>query len=254
MFREIQDRLDALESEQGIFITYAAESGSRAWGFDSANSDYDVRGIYVRPHDWYLSINVENKRDVIERSEGDLDIHLWDLRKALGLMKKSNPALLEWFKSPVVYRQSLESKLIKDLIPRFYSPRRASYHYLHMARGNWSRYLQDPIVKAKKYLYVIRPVLVLRWIERYPDPPPVEFNYLLSRVFDGMDWVTVREIKELVDKKRSGDELGEVLRNKVLHLFLEGELKRYENLPDTVEDSNADTELLNEVFRKIVLG
>jgi len=105
----ILERLAAIEHTELVHILYACESGSRAWGFASPDSDYDVRFIYVRPRDWYLSIDLERRRDVIERPiEGVLDINGWDLRKALQLMRKSNPPLFEWLHSPLVYRAQAE--------------------------------------------------------------------------------------------------------------------------------------------------
>ena len=99
--------LEDIEQREGVRIFYACESGSRAWGFPSTDSDYDVRFLYARPSDWYLSINVETKRDVIERPIVDVwDVNGWDIRKALQLLKKSNPPLLEWLHSPVVYRET----------------------------------------------------------------------------------------------------------------------------------------------------
>lgn len=110
MYAEILARLEQIEKDEDVTIFYACESGSRAWGFPSADSDYDVRFIYVRPRDWYLSIDVEEKRDVIERPINDaLDISGWDLRKALKLLRKSNPPLLEWLSSPIVYKEQVTS-------------------------------------------------------------------------------------------------------------------------------------------------
>jgi uncharacterized protein len=99
---EIQACLSDIEKTHQVKIIYSCESGSRAWGFPSADSDYDVRFLYLHPVDWYLSI--EDKRDVIEVPiKNKLDITGWDLRKALQLFRKSNPPLLEWLGSPIVY-------------------------------------------------------------------------------------------------------------------------------------------------------
>ncbi len=102
MENKIKIQLKKIEREHKVKILYAIESGSRVWGFASQDSDFDVRFIYVHHKDWYLSI--ESKRDVIEMPlEGDLDINGWDLTKALGLFRKSNPPLYEWLQSPIVY-------------------------------------------------------------------------------------------------------------------------------------------------------
>ena len=94
---EILKRLSTIESAQAITVLYACESGSRAWGFPSPDSDYDVRFLYVHDRDWYLTFDVERRRDVIECPiEDDIDCSGWDLRKALHLFTRTNGALLEW--------------------------------------------------------------------------------------------------------------------------------------------------------------
>ena len=182
VYQRVRDALARVESERNVRVLYACESGSRAWGFASRDSDYDVRFLYVHRRDWYLS--VEDRRDVIEQPiADDLDVSGWELRKALRLLRKSNPPLLEWLKSPVVYRHDpVFAAEFGALATEFYSPRRCFAHYLHMAFGNWRDYLRlahppsatSPLrhlggreeVSLKKYLYVFRPLLAYRWIER----------------------------------------------------------------------------------------
>lgn len=149
MKARITTELARIEAEEQVRILYACESGSRAWGFPSRDSDYDVRFIYVRRVDWYLSIY--DKRDVIERPiSGMLDINGWDLRKALNLFRKSNPPLLEWLRSPIVYKESYSTaEGIRRIFPATFSPRSCMYHYLHMARGNYREYLQGEQVRVK---------------------------------------------------------------------------------------------------------
>ena len=90
--RRIVNRLEEIERSESVRILLAVESGSRAWGFPSPDSDYDVRFLYARPRDWYLSIDA--RRDVIECPIEDvLDINGWDIRKALHLLLKANPVL-----------------------------------------------------------------------------------------------------------------------------------------------------------------
>jgi hypothetical protein len=105
MQNAIISKLDEIETRENVLIFYACESGSRAWGFPSSDSNYDIRFLYLRPKDWYLSI--DSGRDVIELPILDsLDINGWDLKKALGLLMKSNPSLLEWLDSPIVIEKS----------------------------------------------------------------------------------------------------------------------------------------------------
>lgn len=104
--REILQRLHTAEVEHGVRVLMAIESGSRAWGFASPNSDYDVRFIYVHPAHWYQAVDLEERRDVIEYPiVDDIDLNGWDLRKALRLYWKSNPALVEWLQSPITYME-----------------------------------------------------------------------------------------------------------------------------------------------------
>ena len=136
-----------------------------------------MRFLYVHRRDWYLS--VEDRRDVIEQPiADDLDVSGWELRKALRLLRKSNPPLLEWLKSPVVYRHDpVFAAEFGALATEFYSPRRCFAHYLHMAFGNWRDYLRGrEEVSLKKYLYVFRPLLACRWIERQLGQVPMLFR------------------------------------------------------------------------------
>ena len=79
---KIADNLDRIEADFEVKIIFACESGSRAWGFPSIDSDYDIRFIYVHKRDWYLSINVEELDDVIELPiNNNLDFSGWNIRK-----------------------------------------------------------------------------------------------------------------------------------------------------------------------------
>lgn len=223
-YADIELELKRVEREENISVIYACESGSRAWGFESRDSDYDVRFIYVRPLHWYLSI--APGRDVVERPVSDrLDISGWDLRKALQLLRKSNPPLLEWLQSPIVYcRQEAILSQIRALLPQYYSPAACHYHYLHMAKGNYLEYLRGQEVWIKKYFYVLRPVLACRWIERQYGVVPMEFSVLAERVVE--DGCLRDAIEDLVAMKKAGAELDRGLRIAVISDFLDHEIQR----------------------------
>ena len=249
MKEKITKKLSIIEKEYNVKIIYACESGSRAWGFESTDSDYDVRFIYFHDLDWYLS--VEDRRDVIEKPpDGILDINGWDLKKALKLLHKSNPPLQEWLQSPIVYKKlDNYAGLIKDLLPKYYSPRNCYYHYLHMAKGNFRDYLKGEEVWVKKYFYVLRPVLACRWIEKFNRPVPMEFELLLKDTVDDKDLRIA--INELLKRKKSGEELDFAPRIPVISEFIEAELSRLDqNKPGKVK--LADFFELNRVFRKII--
>jgi predicted nucleotidyltransferase len=245
----IHTELQAIESEFGVTIFYACESGSRAWGFESTDSDYDVRFLYYHDLDWYLS--VDDRRDVIGKPiTGTLDINGWDIRKALKLLRKSNPPLLEWLQSPIVYKEIGQIlQILKKTLPKFYSPRNCNYHYLHMAQGNFRDYLSGNTVWMEKYFYVLRPILACRWIERFDEPVPMEFQKLVKRTVDD-DKLTI-EIANLIARKKSGEELDFAPRIPGISNFIESELDRLVgNKPEKIEYKNYDE--LNEIFRIIV--
>lgn len=188
MHPPIDDALDTLERERGIRVLYAAESGSRAWGFASPDSDYDVRFIYVHPLRWYL--RVSEARDVLEAMlPGDLDLSGWDLRKALRLYAGCNLPLNEWLGSPLVYREHgpLASQL-RARMSAFFRPSHALFHYLNTARHSVRDHLNTETVRLKKVFYALRPLLACRWIEHARSQPPTAFADLVAA-----DWVSLDE-------------------------------------------------------------
>lgn len=245
----IMEQLDRLEKEEHIRILYACESGSRAWGFPSRDSDYDVRFIYIRPVDWYLSIF--DKRDVIERPISDkLDISGWDLRKALNLYRKSNPPLLEWLQSPIRYAEQYSvAEQLRSVSPLTFSPKSCMYHYLNMARGNYRMYLQREQVRVKKYFYVLRPVLACEWIERYGEMPPMEFDVLVERLIP-KDSVLWRDVQQLLARKKAGDELDYELRLHPINDYLEERLSELEKSAAALNSAEAKLDdRLDALFR-----
>ncbi|MFC0216621.1 nucleotidyltransferase domain-containing protein [Paenibacillus chartarius] len=247
--QQIEEQLRTIEKEEHVRILYACESGSRAWGFPSRDSDYDVRFIYVRPVEWYLSIF--EKRDVIERPISDmLDINGWDLRKALNLFRKSNPPLLEWLQSPIVYRENYSiAERIRDISPLTFSPKSCTYHYLHMAKGNYREYLQGDQVKIKKYFYVLRPILACEWIEKHGTMPPIEFDRLVDDLVPkGSELRAV--IDRLVERKRAGDEMDYEPRIHPINEFLEGKMAYYERAAAGMQSADGgQVEQLDDLFR-----
>ncbi len=243
--QQIRDGLAKVEATHGVRVLYACESGSRAWGFASRDSDYDVRFLYVHPRDWYLS--VDNHRDVIEQMDGDLDISGWELRKALRLLRKSNPPLLEWLKSPIVYAEDGAFLAgFRELAADYYSPVRCFAHYLHMASGNARQYLKGETVCLKKYLYVLRPLLACRWIERGTGQVPMEFAELVYEMVDSTE--VLLAIAELVTRKAEGDELDHAPKIDVLDQFIQSELTRL-RLVLPPEEAHPHVEPLNRFFQ-----
>jgi predicted nucleotidyltransferase len=251
MREKIRARLKDIETEKEIRVLYACESGSRAWGFPSVDSDYDVRFIFLRPRDWYLSINLEHKPDVIERPvDNQLDISGWDLRKALQLLRKCNPPLIEWLGSPVVYWDEFTiAARMRELVSKYFSPVACLYHYLHMAQGNYRDYLKGPEVWIKKYFYVLRPILAINWIERGMGVVPTQFQVLVEQVVDAPE--LKEEIGELVEAKCRGEELDRGPRIAPISEFIESELARLESKRFEQEyyKPRAPVDEFNDLFR-----
>ena len=219
----IDAALDRIERDDNVRILFAIESGSRAWGFPSPDSDYDVRFIYARPVDWYLTI--EPGRDVIERPiTDDLDIAGWDIKKALGLLIKPNPVMLEWLSSPLRYRWSSDVCVeLIDFAQKTAFGTSCRYHYLHLGERQWQVYAENKeTVNLKKYFYMVRPAMAIRWIRMQPDkPPPMNFQELIAGV-DLPDDLTT-ELEQLLVKKSRSKELGEGPRIPCIDAFMQSE-------------------------------
>lgn len=204
----IRGRLDEARA-QGATILFAIESGSRAWGFPSPDSDYDCRFVYVRQVADHLVL--EQPRDVIEFPiEGDIDAGGWDLRKALLLALGGNAVIVEWAKSPIVYEEmaGFRDRLL-DLLAEIVDPARVSRHYLGLARSHVARigsFSGD--VKLKKLFYFIRPIVALDWMEQrnFARLPPMNLVDCLDET--EIPARAASEIRQLIDKKRQTREMG----------------------------------------------
>lgn len=221
--RDVEEQLRALELRHDVTVLFACESGSRGWGFASPDSDYDVRFVYVHREDWYL--RVDARRDVIELPISDeLDVSGRELRKALNLMRASNPVLLEWLRSPVVYREEAAWVYrLRELALRYWSPVRSYHHYLSMARKTMKAHLREAeTVKYKKYFYALRSLLAARWIREVGSVPPMRFAELATRLVH--DAALLQELNALLDKKmRAGESATSAPWNGV-QAFLDREL------------------------------
>ncbi|UXH77878.1 nucleotidyltransferase domain-containing protein [Roseateles amylovorans] len=251
--REVHARLRRAETEHQVKVLLAVESGSRAWGFASPNSDYDARFIYVNPPDWYLSVGLEEKRDVIEYPIVDeMDINGWDLRKALRLFWRSNPGFVEWVQSPIVYeKNSSFHRRALALLPTVYSVERGMYHYRSMAKTNFRGYLQADQVPLKKYFYVLRPLLSVRWLERYQRPAPIEFQRLLETIDKEPGLRSA--INDLIGLKQATPELGLSPQIAPIQAFIERELDRLELVEPPKQEPRPEVEpLLSELFRAVL--
>ncbi len=247
----IREKLNEIEQRENVRILHAVESGSRAWGFPSRDSDYDVRFFYVRPAEHYLRL--EQTRDVIELPINDvLDINGWDLKKTLQLAYGANPTLFEWMASGIVYRQTDFADRFRPLLHQYFSSRKGLYHYIHMAEGNYRDYLKGDMVRAKKYFYVLRPVLACLWILERNTPPPMLFAELVeSQLEAGMR----APVERLLDLKMNSPELREIPKVEAINEYLDRSIASIkEKLAQLPPAQKAGWEPLNELFLDIVMG
>ncbi len=173
-------KLKTLATDKGVDILFACESGSRAWGFASPDSDYDVRFVYTHPLEWYLSVS--EKKDTIDLMEGDFDAVGWELRKKLCLLKKSNVPALEHLFSPITYiEESVSIKELREIAEDCFSPVACMYHYLSMSK-KYEEKLSGESVKLKSLFYALRTALAGKWILECNTMPPVVFSKMLSLV------------------------------------------------------------------------
>lgn len=247
--KEIEEKLAEIEEKENVRVLYAVESGSRAWGVESPDSDYDVRFVYVRPGNDYLSL--QEKRDVIEwQLDEVLDINGWDLKKTLVQFHKGNATLFEWANSPIVYKTTNEWKEIYESCRQYFSEKTALYHYYGTANSTFKQYLQDDEVKYKKYIYALRPLLACKFIEEHHSIPPVRFEELLKQI---LPKELSAEINEMLMIKAQSDEKDLKPKMPVIQKYIEDEIARYGQLSKCMEDDRtADWDILNKVFLKIL--
>jgi uncharacterized protein len=247
----INERLQQLAHQEQIVILYACESGSRAWGFPSPDSDYDVRFIYLRPIDWYLSI--EDRRDTIDLPvDKVLDLNGWDLRKALKLFKGSNSVIYEWIQSPIVY--AADGNLTTELLAlanSYYSPRAGIHHYLSMATNCYQESLQSESVKLKKYFYAIRPILAARWIVEQHTVPPMVLSKLLPLIAARSE--ILAEIDRLLTLKSTATEATTIPISPLLNDFIKTEIEYCDRAVKLIPKHYSEPAALDALFRKYVL-
>ena len=193
----IAEAVKAIEVKHGCRVLFAVESGSRAWGFASPDSDYDVRGVYVKPLDWYLQLKDDAQDTIVEALPDDIDVSLWDLRKALIQMTKSNASFLEWLGSPIIYSDDGMIAALNALKADCFNPSRVAYHYASMFRKAMDARNADGKIRIKKLCYALRAALCLRYAMTAEEMPPTPFADVLARTeLKAEEHAAIREVLE----------------------------------------------------------
>lgn len=241
----VPKKLQEIEKEYNVTILLAVESGSRAWGFASPDSDFDVRFIYKRPKNEYLKLNTN--RDVIELPVDDTwDVNGWDLDKTLKLLFKSNPTLFEWINSPLCYYKTDFTDKIKPVLNEYFSVKNTVYHYLNTARNNMKIYLSGEKIHPKKYFYALRPVLACLWVLEHQTPPPVLFSELTKTMLpDNL----LPSLDYLLDIKMNNPEKAEIAPVRDIDEFLSQHIEEIDKVMENLQRREYKSwDLLNEFF------
>lgn len=244
----IREKIREIEEQEQVTVLFAAESGSRAWGFASKDSDYDVRFVYKRRMQDYLRL--QSLRDVIEwQLDEVLDINGWDVDKALKLMHASNPTLLEWCHSPIFYYQHEDFGRFKALAVQYFDEQKCINHYLHMAEKNFKAYLQQDVVKMKKYFYVLRPLFAAMWIRQYHTTVPILFTDLMEAMCPSK---LKPRIAEMVERKKRMTEQDVYLKDEAIHIFIVQELEKLHTYAKSLRTQHKDWTPLDEAFLQMI--
>lgn len=251
---EIAARLAEVAAEAGVRVLFAVESGSRAWGFASPDSDWDIRFVYAAPLADYLT--VRPRRDVIEQpvDARGIDLAGWDARKALQLLLASNPALIEWLQSPITYADDDAFRpAVAELAAAHASRRALAHHYRSIARTHWERDLaRTDTVKLKRYFYVLRAVAALAWVARTDALPPIRLADLIA----GVDLPTDAraDLDDLLALKTSLSELGTGARRPALDRFISATLDAIDpaDLDDRAAHRAAFEAEADALFRRVL--
>lgn len=243
--------LKQTEDLRQIQIIHAIESGSRAWGFASPDSDYDCRFIYLHRPDWYISI--QKRPDVIEYApDAVYDINGWDLIKVIGHIVKSNAVMGEWLSSGIIYQSRPEvAALLEQLATDYFNPITVSYHYLSLAKKKFAEVSSNKTARLKTYFYILRPIACLRYIEQYRQRPFMEYRKNLDAVLPPEQ--IYDKIIDLCNRKVLLDEADVIAPDPVLHTYIKSEIEHFNQLLPLMQfKKNNDYEYADHILRKII--
>ncbi len=247
MKKEILKKLQETEDKYGIEILFAVESGSRAWGFASPDSDYDIRFVYKRNTEHYLSL--WKKKDTIQfMTKDDLDGVGWDIKKATLLMAKSNASFLGWLFSPIIYIENGNYlKDMKSLASANFNPVSGFYHFHSMNRG-FNELIEGSDFTIKQFFYAMRTALCANWILKKADIAPVVFTEL----FTLLDSSHKKELIELINEKSRTMEAGRVTIPESLMILAKSIVTENENEKNTVLSRKSNPEEFDRFFIKAI--
>ncbi|MCX6181238.1 MAG: nucleotidyltransferase domain-containing protein [Bacteroidetes bacterium] len=251
MKNRIEQEIKRIEEQYKVKVLFACETGSRAWGFPSPDSDYDVRMLYKHESDWYLSINEKDETIEYMSEDKEIDVSGWDIRKSLQLLRKSNGALLERIQSPIVYRATDGFvEIFREAAERSYIPIATMHHYLNMAKSSFRDIEHEESTKLKRLFYALRGALACKWILDKDVMPPIEFKFMLDEL--AFDFQIKARIKELIELKSGKNEDYIHPREVELITFIKMLLDEADAKANTLAGRQDKYFDLDEVFRKLL--
>jgi uncharacterized protein len=249
MQNRIKQKLKEVEQHHLVHILYACESGSRAWGFPSPNSDYDVRFIYVHPFNKYLSID-EPLSHLSLPIDDELDLHGWDLKKSLQLIRKSNTTPFEWLQSPIIYQQNAPiARSLWQLCPDFFNGRGNIFHYLGIAKSALQS-LDGEQIGIKKLFYVLRPLLCAKWCLEKQQIAPMTIAPLLTLIPSDLK----NKIEQLITYKATVVESSPIVIDSAILSFIEQTINEITNRVHSVPERRFKTGKLDDMFMQTLMG
>lgn len=245
MKKRILEKLEETEKKYGVEILFAVESGSRAWGFASPDSDYDVRFVYKHPQDWYL--NIWEQKDTIQfMTEDDLDGSGWDIRKMLRLLGKSNASLLGWIASDIVYKSKEGFKEeLESLAAVCFHPLAVFHHYHAMNKGFLDQ-VNEGSVTIKGFFYALRTALCANWVLKKNTITPDYFKKLYPLLEEKYH----SKLDDLIEAKANLKEMQciEIPDELIVlaqHIVMENEAGKH-----SLKGNSANGAILNQFFLK----
>lgn len=248
MRQTIISTLSQVEQDHKIKILYSCESGSRAWGFPSPDSDFDVRFIYARPYDFYISI-LDRTYDLHFPISGDLDMYGWDIRKVLKLILKSNTTPFEWLQSPIIYRENTNFQdALWQLCQHYFSQRSNIHHYLGIARGALETMVNESEIKIKKLFYVLRPLLAAKWCLEKNGIAPMTIDPLITLLPDALN----KHVQELIHFKATAAEGHVINIEPVLQSYINEQISSITEACTPLPQNRFEPRMLDEFFIQII--
>jgi len=237
---QILQQIKKIEKEEKIKVVFLTESGSRAWGWESKDSDYDIRGVFIQDYEVF-----NQEKNQINRMIGDLDIELWDLKKFFRLMTDSNPGVWEWLSSDITYVHNSSFEKLKKIYKKSFNSEKLKRHYVSMARQNFEKYINKvgDVANLKKYVYVLRSIACVNFLEKENLPPPKNYKEVIAYLPENLKKFFEEIVREKVNSEKIEGPRNQEVENYIISFW-------GKNFKPS--SKKFDAKKLNLIFKKIL--